>query len=157
MRELCRTDDQWVGCILRLTLGGVILPHGVQKLVGLFEGEGFFIILTFFTQRIQLPWLPALLLILVESFGSAALVVGVVTRLAAFMIASVMVGAVAFVLWQNEFSIRWLGEHQGEGFDYQLLAFGVALALIVTGGGRYSVDRFLTKRFEDDERGLLRG
>jgi len=157
MRELCRTDDQWVGFILRLSLGGVILPHGVQKLVGLFHGEGFFMIVTFFTQRIHLPWLPALLLILVESFGAAAVVVGFVTRLAAFMIASVMVGAVAFVLWQNEFSMQWLGEHQGEGFDYQLLAFGIALALIVTGGGRHSVDLLLTKRFADEERGLLRG
>ncbi|HUJ79739.1 MAG TPA: DoxX family protein [Nitrospiria bacterium] len=156
MKELCRTDDRWAGFILRLTLGGAILPYGIQKLVGLFQGAGFFTVMTFFTQRIHLPWLPALLVILVESFGSAAVVVGCVTRLAAFMIASIMVGAVAFVQWQHGFSMKWLGEHQGEGFEYQLLAFGISLALIVTGGGRHSVDLFLTRRFERGERGPSR-
>jgi putative oxidoreductase len=125
------------------------VPHGFQKLMVLFDGNGFYTTMTFFTQRMTLPWLPALLLILVESFGAAALVLGFLTRLSAFAIASIMVGAVAFVQWQNGFSLRWLGEHQGKGFDYQLLAFGIALALIVIGGGRYSVDLAITKRLAD--------
>jgi putative oxidoreductase len=149
MKALFQTNDEWVGFVLRLILGGAIVPHGFQKLLGLFDGNGFYTTMTFFTQRMTLPWMPALLLILVESFGAAALVLGFLTRLSAFAIASIMVGAVAFVQWQNGFSLRWLGEHQGEGFDYQLLAFGIALALIVTGGGRYSVDLAITKRLSD--------
>jgi putative oxidoreductase len=149
MKALFQTDDAWGGFILRLILGGAIVPHGFQKLMALFEGNGLYSTMTFFTQRLTLPWLPALLLILVESFGAAALVLGFLTRLSAFAIASIMVGAVAFVQWQNGFSLRWLGEHQGEGFDYQLLAFGIALALIVIGGGRYSVDLAITRRLAD--------
>ena len=41
MKTLFQTNDDWNNLILRLTLGLVILPHGAQKLLGLFGGHGF--------------------------------------------------------------------------------------------------------------------
>jgi putative oxidoreductase len=37
--------------------------------------------------------------------------------------------------------MNWFGKQQGEGFEYHLLIIGIAAALLVTGGGRWSVDR----------------
>ena len=41
MKKLLYTNDQPVGLILRLTLGIVLLPHGLQQLLGCFGGNGF--------------------------------------------------------------------------------------------------------------------
>jgi len=148
MKAFFQTDDRWVGFMLRITLGGVMLPHGAQKLLGLFGGHGFFGTLAFFTEQMNFPWLLALLVILIESIGSAVLMVGFFTRAVAFGLASIMVGAVAFVHWQNGFFMNWFGDQPGEGFEYHILAFGIALALIATGGGRYSIDLALTERLQ---------
>ena len=40
--------------------------------------------------------------------------------------------------------MNWYGTQPGEGIEYFLLAIGIALALLVSGGGRWSIDRHLT-------------
>jgi putative oxidoreductase len=42
--------------------------------------------------------------------------------------------------------MNWMGNQKGEGFEYHLLAIGLALVVIWKGSGRYSVDRALTRR-----------
>jgi len=42
--------------------------------------------------------------------------------------------------------MNWLGEQHGEGFEYHLLVMGMALALMITGGGRLSMDRLMDKK-----------
>jgi len=44
----------------------------------------------------------------------------------------------------NGFFMNWYGTQKGEGFEYQLLAMGLALAIIIRGGGKASVDRALS-------------
>jgi putative oxidoreductase len=39
--------------------------------------------------------------------------------------------------------MNWSGTQQGEGFEYHLLALGIAMVLIIRGGGVWSVDRAL--------------
>jgi len=39
--------------------------------------------------------------------------------------------------------MNWFATQQGEGFEYHLLIIGIAAALLVAGGGRWSVDRGL--------------
>ena len=73
MKALVQTDDGWPGVILRLTLGLVMLPHGAQKLLGWFGGFGFDGTMGYFTQKMGMPWIIALLVIIAESFGSVAL------------------------------------------------------------------------------------
>jgi len=146
MNVLFQTDDRWAGLMLRMTLGLVMLPHGAQKLLGLFGGHGFGGTVTFFTGQMNIPWLLAVMVILIESIGSTILIAGFLTRPMAFGFASIMVGAVAFVHWQNGFFMNWFGDQPGEGFEYHILAFGIALALMATGGGRHSIDLVLTQR-----------
>ena len=42
------------------------------------------------------------------------------------------------------FFMNWSGTQQGEGFEYHLLVLGIAIALIIKGGGTWSVDRALS-------------
>jgi putative oxidoreductase len=42
--------------------------------------------------------------------------------------------------------MNWFGQQQGEGYEFHLLVIGAALALLFTGGGRFSLDRQLGHR-----------
>jgi putative oxidoreductase len=118
----------------------VIFPHGAQKLLGWFGGYGFSGTMGYFTDQVGLPWIIAFLVVIIEFFGSLALIVGAATRLAALGIGAVMAGAVLTVHGKVGFFMNWSGNQSGEGFEFHLLAIGIALALILVGGGRASVD-----------------
>ena len=42
--------------------------------------------------------------------------------------------------------MNWQGNQQGEGYEYHLLALGLVLALIIGGGGKWSVDRAISQK-----------
>ena len=136
---LLQTDGSVVGLILRLTLAVVIFPHGAQKVFGWFGGHGFKNTLQSFTSS-GIPTGFALLAIAAEFLGSLGLAVGFLTRVAAFGIACVMLVAIATVHWPHGFFMNWSGTQPGEGFEYHLLALGLAIAVMIMGGGAWSVD-----------------
>ena len=141
---LFQTDGTVVPLILRLTLAVVLFPHGAQKVLGWFGGHGFKGTLGFFkSQGIPVPL--ALLAFAAEFLGPIGLVLGLLTRLAALGIACVMLVAILTVHKQHGFFMNWFGNQQGEGFEYHLLALGIALALIVGGAGLWSMDAWLAR------------
>ena len=140
MRALLRTDDSLPLMIVRLALGIVMLPHGLQKALGLFGGPGYSGTMAMFTSQ-GMPAALAFLVILGESAGSLGLIVGFLSRIAGFGISCIMLGAIAMVHLPNGFFMNWSGKQAGEGFEYHILALGLALAVLVGGGGRASVDR----------------
>lgn len=102
--------------------------------------------MTFFTETIGIPYLVALLVVLAEFLGSIGLIVGALTRIAALGIGSVMLGAILLVHWPNGFFMNWGDNQAGEGFEYHLLALGLALLLFLRGAGALSIDRIITRR-----------
>ena len=130
--------------IARLALGIVILPHGLQKTLGLFGGAGFSGTMGFFTQQ-GLPSIIAFLIIIGESFGALGLIVGFLSRLAAFGISLIMLGAIFMVHLPNGFFMNWFGTKQGEGFEFHMLAIGLGLVVLIGGGGKWSIDKLLVK------------
>jgi len=68
MKTLFQTDDAWAGVILRVMLGMVVFPHGAQKLLGWYGGNGFSGTMGFFTQQMGIPAVLAFLVIVAESF-----------------------------------------------------------------------------------------
>ena len=140
---LLETDANIVGLILRFTLAVVIFPHGAQKVLGWFGGQGFKPTVQFFASA-GIPPVLALLAIAAEFLGPLGLAVGLFTRMAAFGIACVLLVAMVKVHWSHGFFMNWFGTRQGEGFEYHLLALGIAIALLIVGGGTWSVDRALT-------------
>ena len=146
LKSLFKTSDEIAPLLLRLTLGIVFFPHGAQKVLGWFGGHGFTGTMGFFTGQMHIPAVFAFLAIAAEFAGSLALLAGLFTRVAASGIAGVMVVAVATVHFAHGFFMNWNGNQKGEGFEYHLLAIGIALALMITGGGKLSLDRFISER-----------
>jgi len=143
MNRLLATDNAWTLAVARLALGVVIFPHGAQKMLGWFGGQGFTATMGFFTgQGVPAPL--ALLAIVAEFFGSLGLIVGLLGRVAAFGIFCVMVVAILTVHLPNGFFMNWLGKQAGEGFEYHLLAIGLALVVMIGGSGALSVDHSLS-------------
>ena len=139
LQWLLQTDSSVVGLILRITLAVVIFPHGAQKVLGWFGGHGFKGTMKFFTDS-GIPAVLALLAIVAEFFGPFGLAFGLLTRIAAFGIACVMVVAIVTVHWPHGFFMNWSGNQKGEGFEYHLLVLGIAITLIIVGAGAWSLD-----------------
>jgi putative oxidoreductase len=140
-KAVFQTDLSIVPTILRIVLGVVIFPHGAQKLLGWFGGYGYAGTMQFFTQNMKIPTFFALLAILAEFFGSIGLILGLGTRIAALGIGAVMFVAVFTSHIGHGFFMNWAGNQKGEGFEYHILAAGIALVLLIAGGGRFSIDR----------------
>lgn len=138
------TDDTLVLTVLRVALGIVILPHGLQKTMGWFGGYGYSATLGYFGS-IGIPAILGFLAIAAESAGALALIAGVTTRIAAFGVGVTMLVAGAMHAG-NGFFMNWSGQQKGEGYEYHLLAIAAALALIIGGAGRFSADRAIARR-----------
>ncbi|GHN02396.1 hypothetical protein WSM22_38850 [Cytophagales bacterium WSM2-2] len=143
---LFSTTPGWAGLILRIVLGGVMLPHGAQKLLGWFGGYGFSPTMKFFTESMKLPWIISFLVIVIEFFGAASLLFGFASRLWAVGFIVIMSGAIATSCFKNGFFMNWFGNQAGEGYEYHLLVIGIGVAILFVGSGRYSVDGFISAR-----------
>ena len=146
IKKLLGTNDDIAAFVLRVLLGVVMLAHGAQKLLGWFGGFGFSGTMGFFTGTMGIPAVFAFLVIMSEFFGSLALITGAITRLAAFGAGCVMLGATLMVHLPYGFFMNWAGKQQGEGFEFHLLAMAIAVALMIKGGGRWSIDGLLTRK-----------
>jgi putative oxidoreductase len=146
VNSLIKTDGTMAALVGRVTLGLVMLPHGLQKTIGAFGGYGFEGTMGFFTGTLGLSPVIAFLVIMAESVGAAALLVGMFTRFCAASLAIVMIGAASMAHASNGFFMNWFGAQAGEGIEYHLLVIGLALSLVISGGGRFSVDGALAKR-----------
>jgi putative oxidoreductase len=143
-RKLFATDNDAAALVLRVVLGIVFFAHGAQKALGWFGGFGFTGTMNHFTENMGIPYILALLVIAAEFLGAFGLIAGFLTRIAAFGIAAVMVGAIFMVHIPFGFFMDWSGTGQGQGFEFHLLAIAMAVALMIRGGGLWSVDRAIT-------------
>ena len=146
MRSLIATEDRFAPTLARLTLGIVYFFHGMQKLFGWFGGFGFNGTLHFFTDQMHIPVAFAVLAILAEGLGSIGLLLGFLSRVAAFGIACNMVVAVYMVHRFNGIFMNWAGNQKGEGFEFHILALGLCLLVMIYGGGAWSVDLAIYKK-----------
>src|SRR5690242_10694036 len=140
--SLLETHSGVAGLLLRITLAIVIFPHGAQKVLGWFGGHGFKGTMKFFTSS-GIPAVFALLAIAAEFLGPLGLAVGLLTRVAAFGLACVMLVAIVTTHWPHGFFMNWYGNQKGEGFEYHLFVLGVAITLMIIGGGAWSLDGLL--------------
>jgi putative oxidoreductase len=137
-RKLVATSRTWVALPLRLALGAVFIAHGAQKVFGMWGGPG----LKAFSGG-QAPlgldpawaWLGAAAIC--ELLGGTLVLTGFLTRLGALLIAPVMLVAIFGVHWPGGFFL------QNKGYEYALVLLGIALALLISGGGRLSIDETL--------------
>lgn len=138
--SLLKTDGALAPLVLRTGIGLSLMPHGAQKLFGLFGGYG----LAGTGQWMDSIGLhPGLLMATLagsaEFFGGLALVLGLLTRPAAAVTAFTMLVAIFSVHIHNGFFLA------NNGFEYGFVLLVCTLSLLVSGGGRLSVDGQLLK------------
>jgi putative oxidoreductase len=144
LRKLLSTSNDFTVTIVRLVLGVVFFAHGAQKMLGWFGGYGFTGTMGFFTQQMHIPAPFAFLAICAEFFGGLGLIVGLLSRIAAFGIMCNMLVAIATVHVHNGFFMNWTGQQKGEGFEYHLVTLAALLVVLVKGAGAFSIDRALS-------------
>ena len=118
--------------LLRLVVGLLFVGHGSQKLFGWFGGGGPKGTAGFMgSLGYRLPALMAVVAGLGELGGGLMLATGFLTPLGSFLIATVMLNAIATVVFPKGL----LG-----GWEFELTLLTAAVALAATGPGEISVD-----------------
>jgi putative oxidoreductase len=129
--------------LIRVGAGLMLMPHGAQKLFGMFGGGGVEGTTRFFASvHVEPAAFFAVLVGCVEFFGGLMLALGLLTRFAAGAIAIQMAYLVFALLWANGY---FLTPRTPGGFEFALLWGLVALGFALAGGGRYSLDRAIGK------------
>jgi putative oxidoreductase len=138
MQRLVATDTRWGQLALRLPVGIIFAAHGAQKLFGWFGGYGL---------EGTGQWLasiglhPGTVMALLaggaEFFGGLALIVGLLVRPAAAVLAFTMVVAIVAVHLGNGLFAS------NNGYEFALALLAAAVSLTLSGGGRASLDRVL--------------
>jgi len=119
--------------VLRIVAGIVFVAHGYQKFVvmGLEGTTGFFA-----QSGVPMPGITAALVATLEVVGGIALVLGLMTRLVAALLAVDVLGAIIFVHAKHGFFVPM-------GIEFVLTLMTAAVTLALAGPGALSVDRML--------------
>jgi len=145
LTSVLATDGSFSLLALRVALGIVVLPHGLQKVFGWFGGPGLDGTMGWFAS-VGIPSLLGILAIAADFAGALGLIAGLGTRIAAFGVGVNMVVAALLVHRPNGFFMNWGGNQAGEGYEFHILAAAMALVLVLGGAGRWSLDRVLVSR-----------
>jgi putative oxidoreductase len=147
IKKLLYTESNLELFILRVVLGLVMFAHGAQKLFGIWGGHGVEWTIEAWGQWWNMPAVLTYMVIIIESIGSLLLILGFLTRVWAFFMAIIMVVAVYLVHLRWGFYMNWYMEPQkGEGFEYHLIVMAILAALMLKGGGKWSLDSSLIKK-----------
>ena len=138
LRRLTSTSSSWAMVPLRLAMGAAFIGHGAQKVFGSFNGPGW-AKWTSLTQAVPFPfmrptslWLGAAAIS--ELLGGVLVLLGLLTRVGAFLIICVMATAIA---------TQWPAFFPPAGMELAVVMLAMALALLIAGGGQASVDRMI--------------
>jgi putative oxidoreductase len=142
LKKLTATSAIWSTLPLRLAIGVVFIAHGSQKVFGTFAGPGLSKWMTL-TRLAPFPLRPAWLWLaadaLGELIGGLLILLGLFTRLGAFIICCAMLTATIGIHWPNFFITN-------NGFEYPLALIAITVSLLITGGGNASIDLYLSRR-----------
>lgn len=133
---LSRRFAGWAWPLVRVAVGAPLIPHGAQKMAVLFGHDlgrpaGFL-------EGADAPFGPfwSYAFAMLQIVAGGLVIAGFGTRVAAALIAGLMLASVAV---HRHAGFYWTGR----GFEYPLVLFLLAVALMIRGGGEHSVDRKL--------------
>lgn len=141
LKNIIATNNQYSALVLRLPLGIIFAAHGAQKLFGWFGGYGL---------EGTGQWMasiglePGLLLAALsgsaEFFGGLFLILGLLTRPSALVLAVTMLVAIFSVHINNGLFMS------NNGYEFGLALLAGAVSLLFSGGGRASVDNLIATK-----------
>jgi putative oxidoreductase len=128
--------------VLRIGVGGILLYYGCQKMFGFFAGQGFSHTIQGMDKMGFSP-LFGTLSIFAEFFGALGLLTGTLTRVAALGV-TVNMAVATWVMMKAPDSFRNIFTY-GDGMSARMVFYPLimcigALALLCTGGGKFSID-----------------
>ncbi|EGL84197.1 DoxX family protein [Caldalkalibacillus thermarum TA2.A1] len=127
---------EWSLLILRVVLGLSFFVHGLVKFQsGLSNIAGWF-------SSIGLPGFLAYVVAIVELAGGIAMILGIGTRVVAFLFAFIMIGAIFTV----KISAGFLGNEQMAGYELDLAFLAMSVALLISGSRLYALDQLFQSR-----------
>ncbi len=129
--------------LIRFVMGAILVPHGMQKLLGMYGAppmEGYLKSFALAGSWASSPfWVYYIGTI--ELIGGICLAVGLLTRLWALQAVLFMAVGAFLVHWPN----GWFWT--ARGFEVPLTWGVIYFAILIKGGGKWSVDRALGKEF----------
>ena len=136
IQRLVTTDAGWGPLVLRVPAGIIFAAHGAQKLFGWFGGYGLAGTGQWMDSVGLSPgYLMALLAGGAEFFGGLMLLLGLLVRPASASLAVAMVVAIFAVHLPKGLFMA------NNGYEFALALLAVSVSLLVSGGGRLSLDR----------------
>lgn len=143
IKKVFTTDAGFGALALRVPVGIIFAAHGAQKLFGWFGGYGLEGTAGWMASIGLAPgMLMALLAGSAEFFGGLALVFGVLTRPAAFVLAITMLVAIFKVHFANGLFMA------NNGYEFGLALLAASVALLFSGAGRASIDEMISNKIQ---------
>lgn len=142
VQKVLATNAGIAALALRIPVGIIFAAHGAQKLFGWFggyglEGTGGWMDSIGLSPGVVMAFLAGA----AEFFGGIALVLGLLTRPAAFALSIAMLVAIFAVHFQNGLLMS------NNGYEFGLALLAASVSLLFSGAGKASVDSVLAKRF----------
>ena len=129
--------------LLRVIVGVIFFAHGAQKVMGWFGGYGLAGTVGAFKNYMKIPAPMTYLASFTEFLGSIFILAGFLTRLSALGIIITMVTAIVKVHWKSGFFLSSGDPNKGNGIEFNLALVTIALILLITGAGQFSIDAAL--------------
>ena len=141
LKSLFSTRAGYGITVLRIIVGIIFMAHGSQKLFGMFGGYGLEGTGQYMASLGLNPgYLMALLSGSAEFFGGLALFLGLLVRPAAVALIVMLVVAILSVHIHNGLFMA------NNGFEFGLALLGAAIAVLIEGAGRVSLDRLIASK-----------
>ncbi|WP_320408994.1 DoxX family protein [Candidatus Nitrosotenuis cloacae] len=114
---------------LRIVIGVAFIVHGFEKFDPVFAG---------YMPSFGIPTEMAPLIALAEIIPGTLIIVGVLSRIASSLLATIMMGAIFVVLKASSYTGQM-------GYEYPLILLAANLMVIVIGPGRISLSHIIKK------------
>ncbi|ABL99596.1 DoxX family protein [Shewanella amazonensis] len=141
IKKLVQTQDSIAPLALRIPAGIIFMAHGAQKLFGWFGGYGIEGTGQWMASiGLEPGWLMAAMAGGAEFFGGLAILLGLLTRPAALVLAVTMVVAIVTVHLGNGLFMA------NNGYEFGLALLAMSVSLVLSGSGRFGIDRLLQQK-----------
>ncbi|MCL2916716.1 DoxX family protein [Shewanella litorisediminis] len=141
IKNIVQTQDSIAPLALRVPAGIIFMAHGAQKLFGWFGGYGIEGTGQWMASiGLEPGWLMAAMAGGAEFFGGLAILLGLLTRPAALVLAVTMVVAIVTVHLGNGLFMA------NNGYEFGLALLAMSVSLVLSGSGRFGIDRLLQQK-----------
>ena len=143
IKNILTSDNNNSALPLRLIAGIIFTAHGSQKLFAWFGGYGLEATGQWMESIGLTPgYLMGLIAGGTELFGGLLLLAGVVTRPTSLALAIIMIVAIFSTHIDNGLFMS------NNGYEFALALLAITIALLLQGGGKYSIDNILSNKLK---------